>query len=232
MGDDVSKELLPKLQPLYTDGYRVLETLDPNKPEERCLYSEPGHVLGFAIDFDMLKWPLTAALGLSEDAEFHVPERLRELTFMLVEDSIIHGKVGYVLTDKGGFTAYKTQEDVTSRDAREQERENHGVYSSAERALEVMYGGATPKPADIILSDIELLGAMKGTKFVREVYNKEKAAGRKPVILMLYSSNPGPYLDEIERLKQEGIIIGGWHKKDFTPKVLIETVEKAMSEKD
>jgi hypothetical protein len=73
---------------------------------------------------------------------------------------------------------------------------------------------------------------MKGTEFVRTLYEKERAAGRNPMILMIYSSNPNIYKEEIEALMRDEIIVGGWNKREFTPKTMIEAVNKELKKRE
>jgi CheY-like chemotaxis protein len=156
---------------------------------------------------------------------------LKEAYLMLVEDNPMHAMWIIALKDVENLHGYAPKKQLESEDQTTKKNEASGVYGTAERALEVIYrnvggGGAPP---DIILADIELgEGRMNGLEFVREVYDRERAAGRRPIILMLYSSNPKPYADDVETLSKEGIVTGMWNKREFTPKKMIETINSEL----
>lgn len=214
--------------PQLYDDYNRWSELDPSEQKYRY-YTDPDHPFSQGFDLMFARQQIQQDLGL--DQTIKLPALVREASFMLVEDNPLHGLLADVLNPVENLVKYAPREEDKAANPLIQEAESKGLYASAERALEVMYnrvggGGVAP---DVILSDIELLGEMNGIRFVRGVYGRERAAGRNPMILMLYSSNPGPYLAEIEKLKGEGIIMGSWHKKDFSPEKMIEAVNEELS---
>jgi len=190
--------------------------------------TDPSHAFNQSMDLMFAHSYVAKDLGMGEHIK--MPALLKPCTFMLVEDNPLHALLADVVGQAQGMTMYKPTEGLAAHEELTGRWEEGGVYTSAERALEVIYGnvGGGGTPPDIILSDIELLGEMNGIQFVREVYDREKAAGRNPMILMVYSSNPGPYMGEVEKLKADGIIVGSWHKNDFRPERMIETVNEEL----
>jgi CheY-like chemotaxis protein len=188
--------------------------------------TDPDHAFNQHMDLKFAMFYVDADLGMGDTLK--LPPLVREATFMLVEDNPLHAMMVDVLGTAKGLQRYSPAREVEDPLIREAEARGH--YSSAERALEVIEGniGGGGKPPDVILADIELLGEMNGIRFVKEVHRRETAAGRNPVILMLWSSNPRMYRDEIDGLVRSGVVAGSWNKKDARPEEIIGTINNEL----
>ncbi|MBM3308859.1 MAG: response regulator [Candidatus Altiarchaeales archaeon] len=201
--------------------------------ESRFL-SDPGHALDFTTNLAFYSIYVNKRLG--EGIEMQMPQLVREAYFMLVEDNPFHTTWVEALNDVKNLKRYTPQEGSLAQDELARKYESRGCYQTGERALGVIDASlkAGRLPPDIILADIELGDPnvnMKGTEFVRRLHESERAAGRNPMILMIYSSNPNIYREEIEALRQEGIIVGDWNKREFTPKAMVDAVNKELKKR-
>jgi CheY-like chemotaxis protein len=158
-----------------------------------------------------------------------LPPFAREVYFMLVEDNPFHFAWAESLEGCENLKRYIPPESMQSLDDVTRREESKGYYKSAERAFEVIEGSLNPP--DVILADIELPG-MDGIEFARKLYERETAAGRKPIIVAIYSSNVFPYEKELEKLKAEGIIVDAWHKSNFNIKQLVDTVNEKLKQRE
>ena len=209
---------------------------DCAKEERRdsIFFADPAHGIGVHTDMG-----LGHASTVLMKAGFHksLPPLLRPCTFMLVEDNELQQKWVQFLKKAENISMYAPPEDMVSRELDTRRWESLGCYTTARRALEVISGRLRKKqcPPDIILCDIELEGegeieGMNGLKFVEKVYQMEKAAGRDPMILMIYSSNPTKYQEEVRKLEQRGIIIGGWSKLKLNHLTMTEMIDAINTE--
>jgi len=188
-------------------------------------YCDPEHAFNVGVSVRFTGEAVKKALGVGEK----LPALVKEASLMLVEDNAAHRLWAETLDDVKGLSRYAPQEGILADHPLTRENEGRGCYDSAERALEVIEGniGCGGHKPDIVLSDIELLGEMKGTQLVREIHRRYPNA----IILMLYTSNPERFRDDIQGLVEEGVISGSWNKKDFTPHKFVEAVNKQLQQR-
>ncbi|MBU0763119.1 MAG: hypothetical protein KKD39_08855 [Candidatus Altiarchaeota archaeon] len=225
----IAKNMRETNLPKVRDDFNwYTETQQGRKDKSVEFYTDPGHAFNQGYDVMFIRRYVKAKSEIRFSST--MPAFLRETSFMLVEDNPVHGLLADIILTAENAKAYAPDKKDESTEPLTKKSESKGRYTSAERALDVMYGAANTSGShpDVILADIELLGKMRGIEFIREVHRREVAAGRKPMIMMVYSSNPRPYTEDIKRLKDEGIIADHWHKEDFTPEKLIETVNEQM----
>ncbi len=189
-------------------------------------FTDGRHAFNQFQDIYAFEGPVKKMLG---SGGRHLPPLVREATLLLVEDSIPQRYLMDALQLSNGLKPYRPNHILRSTNWQEDNFEGKGAYASAERALEVVYGNAKlgTAPPDVILSDIELLGRMNGLELVEEIYRREKAAGRKPMIMLIYSSNPLPYREKADELKRRGVIAGSIRKDEPD---LAERIIEAVNE--
>lgn len=201
-------------KPIEADYFRDKE--GPNPP---VFLTDPGHAFGVKADLNLYD-AYADHLRMHDYMSVGDLKLVGEASFMLVEDNPPHTTWAKLLGDVKKLSFFKPAEGFESADERTRAYEARGVYSSAERALEVMdSNGVVP---NVVLSDIELGSGMNGIDLVRKLHEEHPDA----IILMVYSSNPGAY--DLKSLRDEGVICGAWDKKEFKPHHMIETINEEM----
>ncbi|MFC2162940.1 response regulator transcription factor [Candidatus Altiarchaeota archaeon] len=189
--------------------------------DKRAFLTDPGHAYGVKADLNL--YDVYSDLSTHDYTMISRMELVREASFMLVEDNPTHTLWTRLLGKVGNLSYYKPPAGSESKAESARAYEDRGVYSNAERALEVM--DAAGKPPDVLLSDIELGSGMNGIELVRKLHKERPDA----IILMVYSSNPGAY--DLESLKKEGVISGAWDKKNFKPHDMIKTINEELGKR-
>jgi CheY-like chemotaxis protein len=184
------------------------------------LYADPPHV------FNVYE-TISVFLGEIDDSvekELSVKSLVEPLTFMIVEDNKFYAEsLKAYLFCKGA--------SACSPDGATDSREKSGIFTSAERALEVLdemlEKGTLP---DVILSDIELGDQkMNGINFVKVAQERCRAAGKNIRIVFISSSNMSFYAGEIAQLQASGLVAGSFRKADFTLPGFIDAVNSIIA---
>lgn len=187
-------------------------------------YTDPHHTFNAG---DHLGWVLDS---LNRQCKIKpikgIPPLDREVALMIVEDNPFHTTWAELLDGVENLSRYVPDDKLKSGDMTTAEDESRGYYRTAERALSVIGGNIRRggKIPDVLLADIELGEGMNGIQLVKELHRRYPDA----IIMMMYSSNPGPYVEEIERLKTRGVISGSWHKKDFMPEKFVNAINQEL----
>jgi hypothetical protein len=131
-----------------------------------------------------------------------------------------------------GLTKFSPHPSDLNQDPEILRQEAEGCFLTAKRAFEAIKRKVElgEKPPTVILTDIELEApgeeqGMNGLKFVRQVSEWAKAKGLDIKVFMVYSSNPGPYMREVEELERAGVITRAFDKKTLNTETLKQMVE-------
>jgi hypothetical protein len=186
------------LEPIDSTWFPLRDTMivEASAKGDRNLFlTDPGHAFGLssAVFQDSI------IVGIALGEKMDMPSLVREASFMLVEDNPSHREWTAVLDKVGGMSFYTPVDLDESAPTGNGE---HGNYKTGENALAAIEARVAKgdNPPDIILSDIELGAGMNGIKFVKAV----KAKYPDVTVLMLWTSNPNLYRDEISQLEKAG----------------------------
>jgi len=197
--------------------------------EKSRFETDPLHMFNAGLKLESKLANIVYELSGKHGEDF--PVLLRELTFMLVEDDPFHTGWADMLRYCKQIRRYTPPAALENPDPEFRKYESNGYYASAERALDVIH--ASEKPPGLILTDIELgRDQMNGIGFIERLWKEETDAGRKPMILAIYSSNPRPYQEDMERLRREGKIIGHYHKEGFDIRTLLQAVNEELKRRE
>jgi CheY-like chemotaxis protein len=214
---------------LVAEDYRRVRAANPEKWDEGPFLTDPWHAFDQGHNISFRKADVTAAQHPTNERKSGL---LMKRSFMGVDDN--PGHLSWVKTLKGrpNLVFYTPDEEDMPKDEATANLERMGCYLSAARAEEVIRKrlDAGGKPPSIIIADIEMPGK-DGIKFITDMYTSEERAGRRPMILMLYSSNPDPYQKRIDELVKRGIILGQWDKRTFDPEELITAINAEILER-
>jgi CheY-like chemotaxis protein len=202
------------------DEYFLDKELATELGQPKVFITDPGHAFGVKADLNLYE-AYVSTFRTHDQVAIGSMELVKQASFMLVEDNPPHTLWAKLLADVKNLEYFKPPTGEESGDESTRRYEERGVYSNAERALEVMdkFG----KPPDVLLSDIELGPGMNGIDLVRKLHKEHPDA----IILMVYSSNPGAY--DLDCLRREGVISGAWDKKDFKPHHMINTINEELT---
>lgn len=194
---------------------------------EMHFLTEPGHAFKAGLIVGMYK---NSTLRHLQEGKSRLYNFVKPCRFMLVEDDVHYLFWATILDGAENLIRCQPPEGMRTGNTDIDDEEKRGFYRTAERARDAIYSTPGTPPPDLILADIELGPGMNGLDFIEEVYRRETEAGRKPIILMAYSSNPAPYQERIKRLQDAGIIKGAWNKKDFSYELMVDETNKILAE--
>ncbi|MFH0859660.1 MAG: hypothetical protein V1921_00495 [Candidatus Altiarchaeota archaeon] len=206
--------------PIVSDDYDSESRAAKANGRKSRFYTDPGHAFKLKPTIDLMSSAAKMSLGIFSGTR--IPPLVKEASFMLVEDNPFHTTWADGLNHCRGLKRYAPLEIDLPEDSITRKSECKGYYASGERALKVIEDKVNTgeKPPDVILSDIELEGGMNGIELTKELHRRYP----KAIILMIYSSNPQPYSEEIDKLTRKGIIVGSWNKTTFSPKDMIAAI--------
>lgn len=192
----------------------------------RC-YAEPGHVFNISENITLFRFD--SIIRVAE--ELKKKELLLPQTIMILEDNPFFAQSLTVYRACKGLTAFKVNEEITGDPEIPSKRyENMGIYSSGERALEVIHEKLKQNEMpNILLCDIELGSGMNGLQFIRTVTELAKKAGKEIKIVFVTSSNISFYESEIAKLEEENLVQGSFRKSDFSLLKLVDAINKELS---
>lgn len=153
----------------------------------------------------------------------------RQASLMVVEDNPLHALMFHNADKIENLSVYPLSYNSESENTLDKLREGQGIYTKAERALEVIevHVKEGAKPPDMLLTDVELAGSMKGTQLIREIHERWPDV----VSCMIYSSDVKRYEGEIGELKEDGLIIGSWYKGDFSLDGMVDMVNPKLEKR-
>jgi hypothetical protein len=184
-------------------------------------YSDPGHA------FDASATAQHMLRGCTKNRNNYVPavEELRTLprsvVFAYVEDNPLYGfAIVRTLLSIAGLLPC-----VSALAQNEDERQ--GWFLTADRAWLVLLALDEARSAlpELIFTDIETGGTLSGLDLLEKVAcHPWQGPGRRPKMLVTYSSNLPVYRERIERLVAAGMIYRAWHKADFRVQTLVDAL--------
>ncbi|MFC2162824.1 hypothetical protein ACFLRF_04010 [Candidatus Altiarchaeota archaeon] len=213
------------IEPIEKTWFPLRDTMIAEASEKgsRNLFlTDPGHAFGLTSGV----FQDSIIVGMELGDKMEMPNLVKPASFMLVEDNPAHREWTNVLDKVGGMSFYAPVDLDKGLGTGNGE---HGNYKTAERALASIdaHVAKGDKPPDVILSDIELGAGMNGIEFVKTI----KAKYPDVTVLMLWTSNPNLYREDVSSLERAGTINASFNKLKFDPVEVVTRINQGLSPK-